>query len=469
MIFNALDGCVDGQKDGKLSKEELAQAIDVFNSYDNGDKKLSKKELEAIANGFNEALGKGEKDKDRVKSGDIKDFIRNLVSATKDADYVSEVSDILKSTQAQQEAMQRQQQIEQLDNAAKKLGYEPTNNEGVYYNKDKNEYIMYDAESKSFKPAKYDNEKKTFAFKTEEEIKADAARQTDTPEQTTGNEKNDAPQNHKYVVQADESFTSVIKKSLKAQGNENPTKEEIQAAKEQFKKDNPGAVKKSRNGVEYLLVGAEVNLPAEVKSPKSKEEAIAEWSKRHPDLVWKGGKSDVTDAADNKKANGDLTADEKKAADEAAEKAGYRNSDCAGIYYDEANKQHYKYNTETKQLEKFDADNVFEDGTYQKNEKLSDGIIREKQYDKSGKIEVVEDKKTDGTSVTKYYDKNGKVATSTVKLPSGTEKHYNYEYKKDGSFKMQEIDENGNNIGEPKYYQKDGKTKITEEEYNKKE
>ncbi len=168
-IFKALDV----NPDGELSSDELAKAMDLFSKYDeDGNGKLSRKELNNIAEDFNEALGR--EGKDKFKGSDFKDFIKNITSATKN-DPKEQVTTILERQKQQQAALEHEQKMEQLDAKAKKLGYTPTNNEGVYYSKDKNAYVMYDEAEKAFKPAKYNNETKSFEFKTAEEIKADEA------------------------------------------------------------------------------------------------------------------------------------------------------------------------------------------------------------------------------------------------------------------------------------------------------
>lgn len=442
-------------------------------------------------------------------------------------DEKGSTSAIIKEADAQKAALEKQQKLEKLDNEAKKLGYEPTNNEGVYYSKEKGVYVMYDEASKTFKPAKYDSAKKSFEFKTEDEIKADEAAETKKKEEAAAaaeaeakrKKEAEAPKSHKYTVQPDESFTTVIKKALKAQGIENPTAEQIEAAKEQFKKDNPGAVKTNRSGYEYLLVGAEVNLPAKVDAPLDKTAAEAQWAKNHPELVQGGGGADLRAkpggangaASSTPKANGDLTAEEKKAADESAQKAGYRKTDCAGIYYDEANKQHYKYNTATGKLEKLDATQVFADGTYSKRGKNDDGVTFRNLYDKNGQLIQQEYTKTDGTKGISTI-KDGKITTNTETFKDGTkvietykdgkkttrtetykdgttvefsgydstntatkrvEKDkngnitaiYTFENNADGSFKQQEHDKDGNPIGEPTYWYNG--EQITKEEYEK--
>lgn len=67
-----------------------------------------------------------------------------------------------------------------------------------------------------------------------------------------------------YTVQSSESYTELIIKVLHIQGIANPTPQQIADMKSQFQADNPGAVKKGKNGPEYLLVGASVKLRADV-------------------------------------------------------------------------------------------------------------------------------------------------------------------------------------------------------------
>ena len=499
-IFKALDT----DKNGKLDAEELARAMDMFCEFDADDnKKLSKGEMDAIAKGFNEALGL--KGKNEIKRGDIKDFLKNIMEATAN-DEKGSTSAIIKEADAQKAALEKQQKLEKLDNEAKKLGYEPTNNEGVYYSKEKGVYVMYDEASKTFKPAKYDSAKKSFEFKTEDEIKADEAAETKKKEEAAAaaeaeakrKKEAEAPKSHKYTVQPDESFTTVIKKALKAQGIENPTAEQIEAAKEQFKKDNPGAVKTNRSGYEYLLVGAEVNLPAKVDAPLDKTAAEAQWAKNHPELVQGGGGADPAGqtggangaASSTPKANGDLTAEEKKAADESAQKAGYRKTDCAGIYYDEANKQHYKYNTATGKLEKLDATQVSSNGNYIKRWKSEEGITVKDTYDKNGQKIRKEYTNKDGTKHTISY-KDDKITTWTEKYTDGTSSEfsgydenekstkrvnkdkngniisvYTFENKAYGHYKTQQVNKDGEPIGKTLYRDKHNNL-IPKEEYEK--
>lgn len=261
-----------------LSSVELAQAMDYLEKLDDGDGKLSNKELEQGAQQLNKELGL--QGKDSLKAKDLKQFVKNLSSAMKN-DPKQNVDTVLNQYQKQQEQLQKQQFLDELDKSAAALGCEPTETEGVYFNKEKKIYIKYNQEKNEFNPAKWSDENQTYEYMTQEEFDAATKPKEEPPKQE------EKPQLNKYTVQPEETFTQIIKKSLAAQGITDPTPEQISEAKEQFKKDNPNAVKTTKDGYEYLLVGAEVNLTGEVKSEKNSKEAIDQWSKDHPDLVWK--------------------------------------------------------------------------------------------------------------------------------------------------------------------------------------
>ncbi|MDR1327450.1 MAG: hypothetical protein LBJ74_03490 [Heliobacteriaceae bacterium] len=108
---------------------------------------------------------------------------------------------------------------------------------------------------------------------------------------------------HSYTVQNGESFTNIIKKSLQAQGIENPTAEQIKEAKEEFKKNNPDAVKTSKkSGVEYLLVGAKVNLTGKLEDKNNAAEQINNYE-------------DKIAARKEEKQNAEAKVEDKKAVD----------------------------------------------------------------------------------------------------------------------------------------------------------
>ncbi len=389
----------DTDKDGKLNSAEMAKAMEAIDSFDtSGNDKLSKKELQKAAEGFNEAYNLTGDDK--IKAKDFKEFIKNMFTATK-GDEMTDTQKVLAEYEKQQAALKEQEFWANVDKAAEQYGFEPTKNEGVYWSEQEKMYAKYDAENKSLRYAKWNNETQEFEFMTDEEINAARAANQDPVEK-----EEETPELHKYTVQPGESFTAVIKKSLAAQGIENPTDEQIAKAKEQFKKDNPDAVKTNKNGYEFLDVGAEVQLPADIKSESdlSAEEAEIAWAKANPNLVSEAWIKDHPDVKLNRtspangedpvdpqggdpkaKGNGDLNNEELRAGNDLAQKAGYRETDCEGIYYDNDNKQHYKYNPETGKLEKFEADHVNMLGAYRVDEKDDSGnVTGSKYYDKNG-------------------------------------------------------------------------------------
>ena len=77
-----------------------------------------------------------------------------------------------------------------------------------------------------------------------------------------------------YTVQANESYTELMKKVLHAQGIANPTPQQITDMKNQFQADNPGAVRKTKKGVEFLLVGSSVKLRADIGDRQNSAEQI---------------------------------------------------------------------------------------------------------------------------------------------------------------------------------------------------
>ena len=159
-------------KDDKLDSKELVQMLANVKKYDSdGNKEISDKEFEALANDLN----KGADENSKVKADDLKSFYSHVLE----------------------------------------LG-----------NSDTEKVSVTDVEK----------------------------------EDSSGEDDN---KTYTYTVQMDESFTGVIKRSLQAKGIENPTAEQIQEAKDKFKENNPDTVKTAKNGVEFLLVGAEVKLEGE--------------------------------------------------------------------------------------------------------------------------------------------------------------------------------------------------------------
>lgn len=119
----------------------------------------------------------------------------------------------------------------------------------------------------------------------------------------------DEPELHPYTVQMDESFTGIIKRSLKAQGIDNPTAEQIQEAKDKFKENNEGVVKTAKNGVEYILVGAKVNLEGELEDKANAAEQQKAWADKYS----KGRKAKAGGKEESKPVDGETPPDKETA------------------------------------------------------------------------------------------------------------------------------------------------------------
>ena len=181
-------------------------------------------------------------------------------------------------------------------------------------------------------------------------------------------EGNSASENlHDYTVQFGEKFTDIIVNSLKAKNNgAEPTAEEIAAAKERFKANNPDAVKE-RNGVEYLLAGAKIKLEGELEDKNNSEEQ---------EQVWQ----DYTKGDENYKQYVKIKL--------KAQAEGLRATWSQDYFYNESEKKHYKYNKETGEFEI--AENVKyadKDGSYIVHEKGKN--IRERR-DKENNIVAIQ-------------------------------------------------------------------------------
>ena len=226
-IFKAFDQ----DNSGDLSTLELAAAMDCFSQMDTSkNKKLSKKELQKGADDLNKFF----KEKNlNITAEGLKDFLKSITKLTK-SDAKTSTQDVIEEYNKQLESQkQLQQSIEKLE---QETADQPT---------------------------------------PELEMK----------------ELKEKPELYTYTVQEGESLTDVIKKSLKAQGIENPTKEQIEEAKEKFKENNPNAVKKNSRGYEYLLVGAKVKLEGEVGDKNNAAEQIKKYAEKYgekaPDEVKK--------------------------------------------------------------------------------------------------------------------------------------------------------------------------------------
>ena len=463
----------DENGDRKLSSGEMAQALSAFDTLDkNNDDKLSKKELDAAAVAYNEELKHS--GKDQFKGSDIKDFIKNLYSAVK--------NDPTADTQKVFAQYQKQQQI---DKAARRYGLEEYYNsatEYAYHDKNTGKYYLPNEEGTEFVEVHWSDDEQRFKVMSEEELarlNAEIAAQN-TPVEEALEEKpqeEQQPEVHPYIVQSDESFTQVVTKSLQAQGIENPTKEQIEAEKEQFKNDNPDAVKTLSNGYEFLHVGAKVKLRGEVEYDKNSQQAIAQWAADNPDKVWKSEEQKQQEAIQKQKEAerkeieelagdstiielevvGDLPTEEQKARGKRAVEMGLDTSKIDGFYRKFGPDGHYEYYEWDN--EKQDFVNVKEKGIIsvtEPNQYTSKYILRksaedggytdviyspdnkpekELKYDKNKNYtgSVTYEKKTeDGTTtfIETTYDDQNRVTKKVVKNAEGAiETTYKYTYE----------------------------------------
>lgn len=291
-IFNFFDKGVKGLAgDGKLESVEMAKAMEYLAQFDeNNNGKLSKKELEKALEELNKGADKGEK----IKAKDLKEFINNLKEAMS-GDPMQTTHQAIAAYEQQQakieQEKQNQKNLDEADAAADLKGYRPTSEQYLYADMDKELYAKYDPETKEFKYVQLNEaEDGTVTYKemTEEQINAHVAEVEDRRAKEAEQEKWDNLAYDKtYVVQPNDRFEEVIKAALAKAGYENPTEEQIQKAKEKFKEANPGAVRTTDSGYEFLNVGDEVKLPAELDAKLSSKDAVYAWAGKNPDLVWK--------------------------------------------------------------------------------------------------------------------------------------------------------------------------------------
>ena len=166
----------------------------------------------------------------------------------------------------------------------------------------------------------------------EDALKAEDSDKTDT-DTDTDTDSDDSSGTHSYTVQMDEDYTDIIKRSLKAKGVEEPTEEQIKTEKENFEKNNPGAVKRNKSGVEYLLVGAQVKLEGELENKDNSQEQIDLWVDKY---INKKDVSDRVKGSDDPQG-ADKSPGEKGQASEVAKKAedaGYRKTYSPDFFYD---------------------------------------------------------------------------------------------------------------------------------------
>lgn len=179
----------------------------------------------------------------------------------------------------------------------------------------------------------------------EDALKAEDSDKTDTDTDIdTDTDSDDSSGTHSYTVQMDEDYTDIIKRSLKAKGVEEPTDEQIKTEKENFEKNNPGAVKRNKSGVEYLLVGAQVKLEGKLENKDNSQEQIDLWVDKY---INKKDVSDRVKGSDDPQGAGASAKDIAK----KAEDSGYRKTYSPDFFYDEKTKKHMKYNSESGKFE----------------------------------------------------------------------------------------------------------------------
>ena len=330
LIFNQFDI----NKDGTLNSAELARMVSVFNAADtDSSKSLSKTEFNDLAEALNEILPWGEK----ISGKDVKNFFKRIMQAQQNDEKVS-VEEII---------------TQQSDTA-------PEADAATDAPEDNSAPITVTTTTTTT----------TTTPVTPDENPVSAEPQQAVTEE--GTEVEEKPQTvlNDYTVQNGESYTDLIKRSLKAQGIENPTDEQIKQAKENFEKNNPGAVHTSKKGVQYLLVGEKVKLEGKLEDKNNAQEEINEYTSQMKSAR----------AAARKPSKGvDNTVLEK------AKAQGYRATYSDKYFYDEKTKKHYYYDKKKGQfLEEPNLVFIDKDGSYRKEIRNQDGSARSITYDREG-------------------------------------------------------------------------------------
>ena len=499
-IFNVFDKQF-GSFDGVLDSRELANMVSVFNAIDKDrNNKLDNDELNALASILNERIPEGE---EKVSGKDVKNFLLQILGAQKDDEKIS-VSE-LNTNKFEAPEIDINEDVQNIISGR-----------------------IMGSDIKGLEPGQSDE---TVKKKQQEE----------------------EPQKlHSYTVQEGERYTDLIICSLKAQGVTDPTEQQIKEAKDNFEKNNPGAVKRTAKGYEYLLVGAKVQLEGELGDQNNAQEQINKYIREHVNnngsgaVVKKPAADPAAAAAEdagyrptfspdffyaektkthykwNKEKNSFQEAPNVVYVDKdgsyttkgigigiddnhykgvtfnqdgeiirldvrtdsnnrytnknyAAEKLGFRTtiaSESFGIYYDEKNtKQHYKWNAEKYGFEPMDKNITWvgEDGATKAN-------ILDERGRKIGKVET----KADGSTVETLYSVNGSpeivreknsdnfVTKEIITIIDTNNQTYLHKfvttYGKNGSYISQEVDKNGNPIGEPEYFN-NKEQKLTKEQY----
>lgn len=312
----------DGKKD--LSGIELSLAMDDFQIADmDKDGKLSKKELKALASMINEE--KGLEGDDAVSFRDLKRFLKDVTKITKNHEkapiqevwidsniklmaeqygwktveghpdtYIDkdgrtftrdEKSMIVRSKYDAENnkyvKMTKQDvYIQDANIYADKHGYEQLTDSPLFTKQGEHpdKKYLFNVETQEMVRGRQ-NEDGTFEGLSADEIKTQdeqiAAKQAAQAQKDAEEQRQkDLATPKDYTVQNGETLTGLLKKSLKAQGIENPTKEQIAEAKAEFIKNNPKGIHGPK-GQEILWAGDVVKIAGNLENKNNADEVKA--------------------------------------------------------------------------------------------------------------------------------------------------------------------------------------------------
>lgn len=314
----------DGKKD--LSGIELSLAMDDFQIADmDKDGKLSKKELKDLATMINKE--KGLEGDDAVSFRDLRRFLKDVTKITKNHEkapiqevwidsniklmaeqygwktveghpdtYIDkdgrtftrdEKSMIVRSKYDAENnkyvKMTKQDVYIQDSNIyADEHGYEQVTDSPFFTKKGEHpdKKYLFNVETQEMVRGRQ-NEDGTFEGLSADEIKAqdeqiaaaDKAKQAAQAQNAAEEQRQkDLKTPKDYTVQNGETLTGLLKRSLQAQGIENPTKEQIAEAKAEFIKNNPKALHGAK-GKEYLYAGDVVKVAGNLEN-KNNADAV---------------------------------------------------------------------------------------------------------------------------------------------------------------------------------------------------
>lgn len=186
------------------------------------------------------------------------------------------------------------------------------------------------------------------------------------------NEKAESEAGNTYTVQLGEQYDDLIARILKSRGIDNPTEEQIKAAKKQFEADNEGAFTRNEDGsVKWLLAGKQVfvrtgtadDAQDYMKDKNNASEVLEDYNN------WvQGGKKLFTyDAAKPNAFRESGAAQQKATPEEKAKEMNLRTTYASnkGWYYSDTEKMHYRWNEAAGTFIKMPGVlHVYEDGTF---------------------------------------------------------------------------------------------------------